>query len=157
MIQETYHEVRKPRIGQWVRDELFDHDIFTTWVDPENRKVFVCARGSKLTRSNLELDLDVLLGRSTNTASEIEQYLDSVSTEYRGYHLGIGAHSLGCYELLELISEKIKKEFATIFLFNPPYVITNNQLAKYAITDNRITLFLNIADVVCSLFTTHSR
>ena len=156
-IDETYSDPdrREEHIGAWTRDDLpaFDTEHYSVWVNEDTRTVHVAICGTKLTSNDIWSDCELLLGRESGAASNLEQYLNDVTDMYKGWLFECSAHSLGCASLSEVFYHKIHPEFLRVYLFNPPLSpLYNVTQAQFVVNDTRFHLFLNTGDPICNLY-----
>ena len=155
ILQQSYKPVdeRDEQVGDWTRDDSFDEDKFSVWVDEDSHEVHVSVRGTKLNTEDLFADMHVIYNNTSGNAQELTKYLEKVAEKYGDYVLDASAHSLGGSELLESVVNNPDLGYDRYNLFNPgqnPMWGLNN--AQQAVDNDKFHWYLNSGDILSNTF-----
>ena len=158
IVQQSYKPVDERADtmfdGAWVRDAEMGNDLFSVWVEEDEKQVHVALRGTKLNFDDLGADWNIFMENASGNVDEIREYLQKVVDKYEGYERDVSGHSLGGNELIEVFEGEDGLEgFDRMNLFNPGHTPTHAlEEAEAAVADERMHFYLNSGDLLSNTF-----
>jgi len=148
-VDETYLKMEDRPLHVYGLERLpeYDSDRCSVWRQ-RNGELFVSVHGTRFTKSDLQMDAQILGGDEEIHSDEVENLIRTLLE--KGFRVDCGGHSLGT-ALLTNLPEELQQKVDEFYLFNPASSpLMSNEYLDDIVSRPNYTYFVNPSDLVSS-------
>ena len=149
LVKQTYKpEKERPVIAVdgYRRLPKYDTDFFSVWKKPSGQ-LLVTIRGTKLNMSDIDADLQILVGREGNKLDSLDPLFDELEKDFPGVKYDCAAHSLGTSYLLKQFPEH-RDKMNEVFLYNVASSPMQSKSELQSLGNQNAQYYVNSGDLV---------